>query len=384
MRLRSLWLLTSVLYSCDTRLSPYRITSHVPVDEAGFSNALYQSVGVRLRSGHRVELVNNGATFDRLEEEILKATSSINISLFIWRGEQPSKRITAALIERGKAGVACRVLVDAVASIGFDNQVKPELNAAGCEVRAFRPLTHGISDDRNHRKIVVIDGRLAFTGGFGIDEPWLGNGRKPTEWREANVIVSGPAVEELQQAFADNWQEVDAPLLPVTDFQPPHKEGDTKAAFVSSTQSSFLTKAERLTQITIAAATKRLWIANAYFVPSPGIIDLLVEKKRQGVDVRILVPSDTTDHKQVLREQRLTYPKLLEAGVRIWEYQPALMHSKTMMVDDHLGIVGSVNIDRLSLADMEEGALVMSDPKVIEAMERTWHDDITQGVEVKP
>jgi cardiolipin synthase len=378
--LRALLLLS--VCACDTRTSAYRITLPVPADPDGFSNALYQSTQVKLTSGHHVELVNNGAIFDRLEAQLSHAKQSVNIVLFIWRPTGPSSRIVEAVSARAKAGVACRILVDGLASgREFEEEVKPGLVAAGCDVRIFRPLSKGVSDKRNHRKIVVIDGKVAITGGFGIEDVWLGNGRKPREWRESNVIVRGPAVNEMQQAFADNWQEADGPLLPATDFPTQEAKGPTRAGFVSSTASAHLTRAERLTQLLIAAATKRVWIANAYFVPSPGMISLLVDKREQGVDVRIMAPSQQTDHPEILGEQRATYPKLLKGGVRIWEYQPALLHSKTMLVDDHLSVVGSINLDRLSLAAMEEGALVMSDPRVVAELVKTWDDDITQCVE---
>ena len=375
-------LLLLLLTACDTRLSGYRITAPVPADPDGFSNALYQSTQVKLVPGHQVELVNNGAIFDRLEEQLGQAKRSINIVLFIWRPTGPSARIVEVLSARAQAGVTCRILVDALASgEEFEKEVKPGLVAAGCDVRIFRPLAKGATDQRNHRKIVVIDGKVGITGGFGIEDVWLGNGRKPKEWRDSNVIVRGPAVNEMQQAFADNWQEVDGPLLPETDFPPQEAKGSTRAGFVSSTASAHLTKAERLSQLLIAAATKRVWIANAYFVPSPGMIELLVEKRQQGVDVRIMAASEQTDHPEILREQRATYPKLLEGGVRIWEYQPALLHSKTMLVDDHLSVVGSINLDRLSLAALEEGALVMSDPRVVAELVKTWDDDLTQCLE---
>jgi len=369
-----------ILVGCDSRVTGFRLTAKVPVDPDGFSNALYQSVGVRLAPGHDIELVDNGKVFSRLEQEIGKAKTSVNMVLFIWRPTDPSPRIVNALVARAKEGVACRILVDAVASTGFEDDVKPQLVAAGCDVRAFRPRA---TQDRNHRKIVVVDGTLGFTGGFGIDKPWLGDGKKPDEWRESNLIVKGPAVNELQQAFADNWQEMNGPLLPASDFPAVPAAGPTRAAYVSSTGSAHLTKADRLSQLTIAAATKRLWIANAYFVPSPGMSELLIEKKRQGVDVQIMAPSDNTDHQQVLREQRATYGKLLEAGIRIWEYQPSLLHSKTMVVDDHLSVLGSINLDRLSLNAMEEGSLVMSDPHVVEELTKTWEADLLHCKEIK-
>jgi cardiolipin synthase A/B len=368
-------LLALLLTACDAHTSSYRITPPVPADPAGFSNALYQSTQVKLTPGHRIELVNNGALFDRLEAELAHAQRSINIVLFIWRPGVLSQRMVKVVTERAKTGVACRVLVDPLGSAGFEETVKPELTRAGCDVRVFRPLEKSATLQRNHRKIVVIDGTLGITGGFGIDDAWRGDGKKRGEWRESNAVVEGPAVNELQQA--------NGPLLPATDFGAETERGDTLAGFVSSTASGHLTRAERLTQLMIAAATARVWITNPYFVPSPGLISLLVEKRKQGVDVRVMAAGDETDHPQVLAEQRARYPELRAVGVRLWEYQPSLIHSKTMLVDQHLSVVGSINLDKLSLEAMEEGSLVMSDPRVVEALVKAWEDDVTRCIEVQ-
>ncbi|MDP3232367.1 MAG: phosphatidylserine/phosphatidylglycerophosphate/cardiolipin synthase family protein [Myxococcales bacterium] len=377
-----LTLLVVLVTACDAHTSTWRITSHVPSDPAGFSNALYQSTRVTLKPGHRVELVNNGAVFDRLEQSFAKAERSINIVLFIWRPGLVSERLERAIAARTKRGVTCRVLVDPLPSEDFGVTVKPRLAASGCEVRMFRPLRRGASIERNHRKIVVIDGELGVTGGFGVDDSWLGDGKKPDEWRESNVVVEGPAVNELQQAFADNWQEAGGALLPATDFPAASEKGPTLAGFVSSTASDHLTRAERLMQLLIASATTRVWIANAYFVPSEGLIDLLVEKRKQGVDVRVMAAGDQTDMPTVLAEQRATYKALRAGGVRLWEYQPSVLHSKTMLVDDHLSVVGSINLDWLSMVVLEEGSLVMSDPRVVAALVTAWDADVALCVEV--
>lgn len=363
------------LSACDSRMSPYRLLTPVPADPDGFSLALYQSVGVRLEPGHSVEFVNDGAIFDRLADELSRAKQSINLVLFIWRPSLPSSRLVPIITERARAGVACRILVDAAGSTNFEEAVGPELKKAGCEVRLARALEVGKLNHRNHRKIVVIDGTLGVTGGFGIDDDWMGSGRAKNEWRDSNAFVRGPAVTEMQQAFAENWQEVGGSLLPATDFPRAEASGPTRAGFVTSTPSPLLTKADRVIQLLIAAATKRVWITNPYFTPSPGLQELLIEKRRQGVDVRVLVAGDETDFKSVLREQRGSYPELLKGGVLIWEYQPTLIHTKTIVVDDQLAIIGSINLDRLSLTAMDEGALVMADPHLVEQLARAWEED---------
>lgn len=368
--------------SCDAKLTKFRIQGELSSEAPRFSQALYQATRHRLLPGHRVSLTNNGPVFERLEEEIGRATQSINVVLFIWREGEPSDRIVRALTARARAGVRCRVMVDAVGSMGFEKALQPQLEAAGCETKIFRPLKQGPTLERNHRKLFIFDGKLAVTGGFGIDKTWLGDGRKPDQWRDSNAFVTGPAVLEMQQAFAENWQEATGRLLPEEDFPQAAVDGPTWATYVESSAAPAVTKAERLTQMTIASAQKRLWIVNAYFIPSPGMIALLQERRAAGVDVQVMVSGPLSDHAEVLREQRATYPDLLKAGVRIYEYQPSLLHSKATLIDDHLAVVGSINFDRLSQDLMDEGALVMSDPQVVAELERYWTEDLEHCTEI--
>ncbi len=333
-----------------------------------------------METGHRVELLDNGAVFDRLEREIRKARSSVSIVMYIWEEGHASDRIVAALIERAKAGVRCRLVIDSLGSNAFPKVLLPRLVEGGCDVRMFRPALSETSLARNHRKVVIIDGVVAITGGFGVRDCWLGNGCEPGAWRDASVVFSGPSVHSAQQAFAENWQEAGGELLSAQEFPPPDASGPTTAAFVSSTASPTVTRAERLTQLMIAAASQRLWIVNAYFVPSQAILDQLAAKAAGGVDVRVLVAGHQSDSKLAFGYQQLTYGALIERGVEVWEYQPCMLHSKTMVVDDHLAVVGSINLDPLSLNTLDEVALVVYDATLASALEATFIADCGRAV----
>lgn len=348
--------------------------THTSTPEA-FSAGLYQSVGSWMEGGHRIELVNNGAVFDRVEEAIAQARSSINILMYIWEAGRASDRLVAALTRRAASGVVCRILVDALGSAGFDDEIGERLRAGGCEVRIFRPSIAGTGLARNHRKLIVIDGVRAVTGGFGVRDCWLGGGCCEGEWRDASVVFSGPAVHGAQQAFAENWQEAGGALLPPAEFPPPEERGTARAAFVASAASPSMTRAERLTQLVIASARQRLWIANAYFVPSRTIVDMLAEKAAAGIDVRILVAGRTSDSKLAFGAQQLIYRKLVAEGVRVWEYQPCMLHSKTMLVDDRLSVIGSVNLDPLSLNKLDEVALVIDDAATAAELATSFVED---------
>ena len=358
---------------------------HLPADAPepgpGFANALYQTVGVRLEPGNEVRWINNGKVFEAAVTEIAKARKSIHIVTFIWSDSDTARRLTAAIAERTRRGVACRILVDAAGSLSFSEKESAPLEEAGCDVRKFRPIPGQDDLARNHRKIIVVDGRVGITGGFGVDDKWRGRGKSEEEWRDSNVIVRGPAVAAMQQAFAENWQEAASELLPQDAFPRLEKAGDTAAAFVTSTDNGVVTKGDRLTQLLIASAKKRVWIANAYFVPSEPILQLLERKAQNGVDVRILAAGEKTDAHLYLGPQRERMDRLIEAGARGFEYQVTMLHSKTMLVDDTLVAVGSSNLDALSLNKMDEGVLVADDARLAKELERQWVQDLLHSAE---
>jgi cardiolipin synthase A/B len=359
----------------------------VPGGPDGLSLAFFHSTGVALEPGHQVELVNNGHIFDVLEEEVRAARSSIHILSYIWRPGGPSDRLIRALRER-QPGVDCRVLVDALGSINFE-AVSAELVAAGCETRVFRPIQGSIAAldlrrmlARMHRKVVVRDGEVGITGGWGIWKSWEGQVRNGDEWRDTNVRVWGPAVRQLQQAFAENWQEAGGDFLPAECFPALSPVGEARAGFVASTGEVFLSDGKRMTLVAIAAARRRLWIANSYFIPTQDISDMLILKAKEGVDVRVLVPGRHHDVAPVRAGQRSSYARLLEGGVRIWEYELSMMHSKTILADDRLSVIGSTNMDPLSLDVVEEGSLVVEDPALAEALAQDFEEDLVHSREL--
>lgn len=366
-----------------------RIRDDIPDSHEGLSLAWYQTVGVELEPGNKVELIHNGRVFDVLDEQIRQARSSIHLLFYIWRPGFPSDRLIQALRER-RPGVTCRVLVDPLGSTRFESDVGPHLVAAGCEVRVFRILQGTVSSldlkriqSRLHRKLAVFDGERGVTGGLGIWKSWLGNGHKPEEWRDDSLLVEGPAVRGIQLAFAQNWQEAGGGMLPPEVFpEVMPTPGPARAGFVTHTGAPVLTNAERMTLLAIASARKRLWISNSYFIPTGAIQDMLVAKAKAGVDVRVLAPGIRHDVPPVQAGTRATYAPLLEGGVRIWEYEVSMMHSKTLLVDDRLCLVGSTNLDPLALS-AEEGSLVVEDAALADQLARSFQDDLESSAEIR-
>jgi cardiolipin synthase len=346
--------------------------------------ALERAAGAGFVDGNAVAAVEDGAVFDAMERDLRAARRSVHILLFIWRGEgDPSERIARAVVER-RPGTICRIVIDWWGSLKFSSATERRLTQSGCDVRRYGP-PHDTLAIGNHRKIVVVDGRVAITGGFGIWRSWLGRGRKPEEWRDSNVRVRGPVVAQLQRAFAQSYREAGGAKLSPADpaIYPELKpEGTYRALFVASSPRKGLTAAEVMTHALIEAARRRLWIANSYFIPDKAIQELLVRKSREGVDVRVLAPGPVHDIALVRAAQRETYAPLLDGGVRIWEYQPSMMHAKTMIIDDALVAVGSTNIDALSFARLEEGSLVAVAPPLATEMARRFQTDLSLSKEI--
>ncbi len=369
----------SAFVGCKGDDSPagFELRAAVPATSPGFELALFQTLGVSLTPGHEVKLASNGAIFDELETAIRGARSSVHVVMYIWEKGAASDRVLSALRERAKAGVACRIVIDDFGSPDFDEDVRPALAAAGCEVRTFRPILRGEDElARNHRKIVVVDGRIAFVGGFGVRDDWRGDGVMGDGWRDANVRFTGPSVAQAQQAIAENWLEAGGALFPADAFPSATASGPAAAAVVTSTAAPSGSRAERLTQLMIQAATRRLWIANAYFVPSRAIRAMLARKAEEGVDVRLLVPShEKNDSKASAGIEPLQVGELIRRGVRVLAYQPSMMHAKTMVVDDELATVSSINLDPLSLGKLEEVALVVKDRAFADDLARTFEED---------
>jgi cardiolipin synthase len=351
-----------------------------PSHGRAFSAALEQTVGAPLRPGHKLTLLPNGKVFTALTDAIRSAKQSVNIEMYIWTHGRASTSVVSALRER-KKGVACRVLLDAEGSISRGDEVDKDLRDVECSLLLFRKATAIFA--RNHRKVAVVDGRIGFTGGFGIDDRWMGNAEDEDHWRDTNVRVEGTAVSDMQEAFAEDWQEAGGGLLPPEDFPEQPKDGPAPAAFVRSTSSPVVTRAERLTQLAIDAAHERLFIENAYFVPGKPVLELLERRAKEGVQLRILVPGRQSDSKLSFLYQQREYRDLLKSGTRVWEFQPTMMHAKTMVVDSSLVIIGSVNLDPLSLNKLEEGALVAEDPALAAELVKLFEDDVARSKEEK-
>lgn len=362
------------------------------IASAHFAPAFAMLTGTPLTAGNAVEvLVNGDGTFPRLWRDLRAARRSVTVQMYYAGPGAVADSATRILAERARGGADVYFLYDAFGAQDLPARYLDTLRAAGVRVAEFRPLRWYSLDRASHRSHVrgiVVDGAVAYTGGFGFDDKWLGAGQRPREWRETNARFSGPAVAQLQAAFIAKWAEATGELLTGERFLPssggpPPTAGGTEAALVYSPPLTGSTAAERLLALSIASARRRLYVANAYFVPNADFVQLLVDAARRGVDVRLLTNSAQTDVKTTWLAGRSRYDTLLTAGVRIYEYRPTTIHAKTFVVDGTWSAIATMNFDNRSLAYNNEVALVARDSVIGATMDSLFLDDLRFTDEIR-
>jgi cardiolipin synthase len=338
-----------------------------------------------LAPGNRVDVLLNGdGTYPRLWQDLRSAQRAITLQLYYGSRGRMADMLREILIERAKAGVRVYLLYDAFGTIDIPSGDREALGAAGVAVEPIRPIrlsTLHLAQNRSHVRGIVIDGRVAWTGGFGIDDKWFGNGRTNGSWRETNVRFEGPAVRQLQAAFAAAWAEVTGVLFTGRVTLAPQEDGVT-AGLLFTSPTIGTTPAERFFAVSIAGARKTLYITNSYFAPDSAFVEQLAAAARRGVDVRILTGGPTTDVNVARFAGRASYERLLSSGVRIYEWQPTVLHAKTFVVDGEWVTVGSMNFDNRSMALNDEATLMVSDPAIGQQMVQIFFDDLQYSQEV--
>ncbi|HEX3274050.1 MAG TPA: phospholipase D-like domain-containing protein [Gemmatimonadales bacterium] len=337
--------------------------------------------------GGRIELLQNGDRFyPAMLQALRQAQDTINFEVYIFEPDAIGRQFLDVFIERAQAGVEVRVLVDGFGSLKLKRAHRRELHDAGVRVERFRPF--GINNlvriyRRTHRRAIVVDGRVAFTGGAAISKKWAGDVRTNHEWRDSMVHITGPLVAGIQSAFAENWAYCNGEILTGERFFPaiPPSDGPCGLSVVSS-PSDVQQQVRLLFWLTMRNARRRLWICNSYFIPDPRIRNAVIERARAGVDVRILVPGNHTDAVPVQLAGRSYYQDLLEAGVRIFEFQPAMMHAKTIVADDNWSVVGSANMDERSMELNEENIVGIADEAMARAIADGLEADFARSREV--
>ncbi|MDP8958833.1 MAG: phospholipase D-like domain-containing protein [Actinomycetota bacterium] len=343
----------------------------------------------RATEGNHVEVLRNGVEiFPSMLEAIRQATSTIDFLTFIYWTGNIAREFADALSERARAGVRVRVLLDALGAREMSREFIEQMEEAGVLVEWFRkPTTWKVweVDNRTHRKVLICDDRVGFTGGVGIAEEWEGDARDHTEWRDTHFRVEGPAVDGLTAAFVGNWMETGHPIFDEADQFPEHPAvGDTALVAVRGAAQVGLTDIAILFRTLIQLARRRLQITSAYFNPDDTYVRLLREARQRGVEVDVLIPGPHIDKRVCLLAAESEFEPLLEAGVRIWRYQPSMLHAKILTLDGMVACVGSANLNQRSMSLDEELCLVIFDPKVVEILEAHFAEDLERSKGVDP
>jgi cardiolipin synthase len=359
------------------------------ITDSLFTRSMELYTGLHLTKGNAVRQVNNGDVYGHLWKDLRAAQYTITVQMYYSQPGVVADSMAAILEDRARAGVRVLLVLDAFGSLNLKRDWADSLRAAGVEIGLLRQLhwysLHNASD-RSHVRAVVIDGEVGYTGGFGLADYWLGDGKHAGQWRDSNVRFEGPAVMGLQAAFAAGWAETTGELIAGNFFFPKKAfttvDGGVEAGIFFSAPTTGSTSAERFIALSIASARKTLYVTNSYFVPDDDFRRLLIAARKRGVDVRILTVSKNTDVKTTWWAGRSRYEELLEGGVRIYEYQPSMMHSKTFIVDGMWGSIGSMNFDNRSLAFNNESNLVFLDSRLGAEMNSTFFDDVSRSKEI--
>jgi cardiolipin synthase A/B len=338
--------------------------------------------------GNSVEILENGAFFDTLLEEIGRARRSVHFETFLWKEGKLGRRVADALSERARAGVTVRMMLDATGSRKMGKSVEKQLEAAGCKLFRFHKLHFlniGVFAERDHRKLAVIDGRVAFVGGHCVVDSWLGDAQDEEHFADVSVRLKGPIVHSVQAAFSENWVGQTGELFMGDDVFPPlEPEGPVTihAAFVKPEGSAPAVKI--LHHGVIGCARKRLWIQNPYFIPEPAAIDAMGEAVQRGVDVRVLMPSASgSDNPVVQHAGHRNFEKLLRCGVRLFEYPATLLHQKVMTIDGSWCSIGSANFDDRSFETNDEITLGFLDAATAERLDRIFEKYARDSREIR-
>jgi cardiolipin synthase len=365
----------------------YKFDRSFVVTDPAFRRSL-DTFGTQMVSGNTAELLENGdEIFPSMTKAIREARVSVNLETYIFQPDEAGRQFADAMIEAARRGVEVRLLIDAVGSKLGDLQ-KP-LEDAGVLWREYRPVRlfsiHKVGK-RTHRKILVVDGKIAFTGGLGISQQWLGDARNSKEWRDTQVRVAGPVVDQMQAIFAEDWTYTTGEILAGEKFYPKldgkDAHGSVMAQAIKASRGDATSLSKMLYYVAIKSAAKSIHIQNAYFVPDKQIRDALIAAVARGVEVKVMVPGRNIDLPMVRQASWLHYGDMLKGGVKIYEYRDTMFHNKTMVVDGMFSTIGSINFDTRSRNANAEESLAFYDKDFAAKVEVMFQKDLQRCDEI--
>ncbi len=361
-----------------------RIQRHYALDDPHFMHELGVLLGPPFTPGAKVRaLLNGDEIFPPMLAAIRSANTSITFETYIYWSGDIGREFANALAERARKGVKVHVLLDWLGSAKMDDDLVAVMEQAGVQVKRFHPphWSHlGRFNNRTHRKLLVVDGRVGFTGGVGVASPWTGNAQDPEHWRDTHFEIFGPVVAQMQSVFIDNWIKVTGEVLHGPDYFPAlAPAGPASAQMFSSSPSGGSESMQLMYLLAVTAASRTIDLSAAYFVPDALTLQALVEAMRRGVKLRIVVPGKHIDSETVRKASRATWGPLLAAGAVIAEYEPTMYHCKVLIVDGILVSVGSTNFDNRSFRLNDEATLNVMDKAFATEQTATFEADLAKA-----
>lgn len=391
--LATMGLLSQIRGTPVRQIQPAGTANPLPaVGDSLFARTFELFTGSPITPGNRVEVLSNGnETYPRLWADMRSAKRSLTAQMYYSKPGAVADTFAKILAERSRNGVQVLLLLDAFGSgpVLKDERWVETLESAGVKIRLLRKLRWRSlqkATQRSHARVIVVDGIVGYTGGFGLADYWLGDGRTDGQWRDANVRFEGEATAQLQAAFAAGWAEATGELLvgdmyfPTAVFEP---RGSVQASLLHAVPTTGSTPAERFLALTISGARRTLYVTNSYFVPDDDLRRQLVAAAKGGVDVRVLTVGSKTDVRSTWWAGRRSYDELLAGGVRVYEYQPTMMHAKSIVADGSWLTVGSMNFDNRSIAFNNETNLIALDPEVGATMDSLFREDLRYAKEIQ-
>tara|TARA_R110000868_G_scaffold235273_8_gene489101 strand:+ start:6177 stop:7319 length:1143 start_codon:yes stop_codon:yes gene_type:complete len=350
---------------------------------------LEQTIGIPFTEGNTIEILKNGdEIFPTMLDAIDESSKSIDFLTFVyWKGNIAST-FAKSLAKKAEEGVTVRVLLDAYGALPMDQNLVELMTNSGVNVIWFRPLVRWKvwkTDNRTHRKILICDNSIAFTGGVGIAEEWEGNAQNPSQWRDTHFKIEGPAIQGIKSAFIENWIEANETLsLDLVEIGTQIKKGNTLVQSVRTSSSVRWSDIVLLYHSLINLAEQRVWICTAYFNPDQAMVDLLCERAKVGIDIKIMIPGNHTDQQitKIIAED--SFEDLLKAGIEIYYYTKTMLHAKVVLIDDEISCVGSANFNQRSMLKDDEINLVFIDASVNQQLSGHFKDDLKDTDQVDP
>ena len=388
-----IWLLLAVIvllaiaiWSIKRHKDPHlQLDTDAPLDQL-IASISGMSLGMPV-GGNTVEIFENGSFFDALLKDIAAAKCSVHFETFLWKEGVLGQRMADAFSARAREGVQVRLVLDATGCKKMGKQAQRQMREAGCQLAMYHPRrlkNIGVLAERDHRKLTILDGRIAWVGGHCIVDEWLGDAQDRQHVRDISVRLRGPVVHAVQSVFSENWVEVSGKLFVGDDVFPPLDNAGEILVHVASMKPEGSAPAVKiLHHAVICCAKKRLWIQNPYFIPEPDAVEAFADAVKRGVDVRVMVPStEASDMPIVQHAAHRNFQQLLASGVRIFEYDRTLLHQKVMTVDGTWCAVGSSNFDDRSFETNDEITLGFLDAGLARQLEEIFEADRPHCVEL--